>query len=235
MALPKLNDKPKYELTIPSTQERVRYRPYLVKEEKVLMMALESQDKTASLNAVVDTIGSCLDTNIDKNTLTLFDIEYMFIMIRSKSVGEVSDLGIKCQHCEQTNEIQVRLDDVKIVRDEEVPNEVQLDENISLTMRYPNFVDVLRFEDNELNDTERTFMLISKCMESIETEEEHIKFNEVSQKEIDEFIESLNTEQFGKIRKFVENMPKVEKDIKFICAGCEKENDIKLQGIDDFF
>ena len=235
MALPKLNDKPKYELTIPSLQEKVRYRPYLVKEEKVLMMALESQDKTSALHAVVDTITSCIDAEIDKSKLTLFDIEYMFIIIRSKSVGEVSDLGLKCSSCEKVNDVSVKLDDVEIKRDKEVSKEIQLDENISLTMKYPNFNDVLKFEDNELTDTERTFMLIGKCMESIETEEENILLKDVSDKEIDDFIESLNSQQFAKVREYVENMPRVEKEVKFICGGCEKENKIILSGIDDFF
>lgn len=235
MALPKLNDKPKYELTIPSLQEKVRYRPYLVKEEKVLMMALESQDKTSALHAVVDTITSCIDAEIDKSKLTLFDIEYMFIMIRSKSVGEVSDLGLKCSSCEKVNDVSVKLDDIEIKRDKEVSKEIQLDENISLTMKYPNFNDVLKFEDNELTDTERTFMLIGKCMESIETEEENILLKDVSDKEIDDFIESLNSQQFAKVREYVENMPRVEKEVKFVCGGCEKENKIILSGIDDFF
>jgi len=235
MALPKLNDKPKYELTIPSLQEKVRYRPYLVKEEKVLMMALESQDKTSALHAVVDTITSCIDAEIDKSKLTLFDIEYMFIIIRSKSVGEVSDLGLKCSSCEKVNDVSVKLDDIEIKRDKEVSKEIQLDENISLTMKYPNFNDVLKFEDNELTDTERTFMLIGKCMESIETEEENILLKDVSDKEIDDFIESLNSQQFAKVREYVENMPRVEKEVKFICGGCEKENKIILSGIDDFF
>lgn len=235
MALPKLNDKPKYELTIPSLQEKVRYRPYLVKEEKVLMMALESQDKTSALHAVVDTITSCIDAQIDKSKLTLFDIEYMFIIIRSKSVGEVSDLGLKCSSCEKVNDVSVKLDDIEIKRDKEVSKEIQLDENISLTMKYPNFNDVLKFEDNELTDTERTFMLIGKCMESIETEEENILLKDVSDKEINDFIESLNSQQFAKVREYVENMPRVEKEVKFICGGCEKENKIILSGIDDFF
>jgi len=235
MALPKLNDKPKYELTIPSLQEKVRYRPYLVKEEKVLMMALESQDKASALHAVVDTITSCIDAEIDKSKLTLFDIEYMFIIIRSKSVGEVSDLGLKCSSCEKVNDVSVKLDDIEIKKDKEVSKEIQLDENISLTMKYPNFNDVLKFEDNELTDTERTFMLIGKCMESIETEEENILLKDVSDKEIDDFIESLNSQQFAKVREYVENMPRVEKEVKFICGGCEKENKIILSGIDDFF
>ena len=235
MALPKLNDKPKYELIIPSSKQNVKFRPYLVKEEKVLMMALESQDKAASLNAVVDTISSCVQDEFDSSKLTLFDIEYMFIMIRSKSVGEVSQLGIKCKQCEKTNEVAVRLDDIEVKQDRIVEKDIELEENITLSMKYPNFNDVLKFEDNNLTETEKTFMLIGKCMESIETEEENIMLKDVSDAEVNEFIESLNTEQFIKVREYVENMPRVEKEIKFVCGSCETENTMVLSGIDDFF
>jgi dGTP triphosphohydrolase len=235
MALPKLNDKPKYELIIPSSKQNVKFRPYLVKEEKVLMMALESQDKAASLNAVVDTISSCVQDEFDSSKLTLFDIEYMFIMIRSKSVGEVSQLGIKCKQCEKTNEIAVRLDDIEVKQDRIVEKDIKLEENITLSMKYPNFNDVLKFEDNNLTETEKTFILIGKCMESIETEEENIMLKDVSDTEVNDFIESLNTEQFTKVKEYVENMPRVEKEIKFVCGGCETENTMVLSGIDDFF
>ncbi len=114
MALPKLNDKPKYELTIPSTGKKVKYRPYLVKEEKILMMALESGDKHSALNAVIDTIEACVSDKVDRTQLALFDIEYMFIMIRSKSVGEISEVGIKCASCNAVNEISIQLDNVKL-------------------------------------------------------------------------------------------------------------------------
>ena len=235
MALPKLNDKPKYELVIPSTESRVRFRPYLVKEEKVLMMALESQDKVSALNAVVDTIIACVDDTIEKKNLTLFDIEYMFIMIRSKSVGEVTDIGIKCQHCEAVNTVPIKLDDVEIKRNENQSHEIDLEENISLKMKYPNFTDVLKSEESEGSETDKAFDMIGKCIEAVVTEEEHISMSEVSQNEVNDFIESLNTTQFGLIRTFIENMPKVQKEIQFTCASCKELNDITLQGIDDFF
>src|SRR5210317_712407 len=107
MALPKLNDSPKYDLVIPSSKQKVRYRPYLVKEEKVLMMAMESQDMNAVLSAVVDTVAACVQDPIDKTKLAMFDVEYMFTQIRSKSVGETSKINVKCQHCEERNEVTV--------------------------------------------------------------------------------------------------------------------------------
>ena len=235
MALPKLNDKPKYELVIPSTDNRVRFRPYLVKEEKVLMMALESQDKVSALNAVVDTIIACVDDDIQKKNLTLFDIEYMFIMIRSKSVGEVTDIGIKCQKCDAVNEIPIKLDDVEIKRDDNENYDIELEENISLKMKYPNFIDVLKSEESKGSETDKAFDMIGKCIDSVTTEEEHISMNDVSQKEVNDFIESLNTTQFGMIRTFIEKMPKVQKEIEFTCASCKEHNEVTLQGIDDFF
>jgi hypothetical protein len=114
MALPKLNDTPKYDIVIPSTDKKVRYRPYLVKEEKVLMMAMESQDMNAILNAVVDTITACVQEPVEKDKLTIFDVEYMFTQIRAKSVGETSKVGIKCKHCETSNEVGIDVSSIKI-------------------------------------------------------------------------------------------------------------------------
>ena len=233
--LPKLNEIPKYKCTIPSSGKTVRFRPYLVSEEKVLMMFQESGDIKNALDSIIDLVKNCIDGVENEREFTTFDIDYLFLQIRSKSVGEVSQLGLSCKHCEKTNEISVRLDDVEVVRDKIVEKEIELEENITLTMRYPNFNDVIKFEDDKLTETEKTFMLISKCMESIETEEENIMLKDVSNAEVNEFIESLNTEQFTKVREYVENMPRVEKEIKYVCGSCETENTVVLSGIDDFF
>lgn len=235
MALPKLNDKPKYELTIPSTGKKVKYRPYLVKEEKILMMALESGDKNSALNAVIDTIEACVPEKVDRSQLTLFDIEYMFIMIRSKSVGEVSEVGIKCTSCNTVNEISIQLDDVQVKKPDEKLGEIELNDTISLKMKYPSFSDVASLESKDLSDTEKVFHLIGKCLESVTTEEEHILIKDTTEAEVNEFIESLSSSQFIKVKDFIENIPSVEKEVKFNCKSCLAENEILLRGIDDFF
>lgn len=236
MALPKINDKPKYELVVPSTGKSVRYRPYLVREEKILMMAMESQDKKAALNAIVDTITACVDEDLNKKDLTIFDIEYMFIKIRSKSIGETTTIGLKCKSCDVVNEVQVNLDEVKIKSNKEVDKEISVDGDITLKMKWPQFYDVVLIEENEkLSETERTFKLIAKCMESIVTEDEIFLLKDESEEEVMRFIDSLNTEQFNKIKDFVQNMPRAEKEIEYSCTSCGHENKLVLRGIDDFF
>ena len=236
MASPKINDKPKYELVVPSTGKSLRYRPYLVIEEKILMLAMESQDKKAALNAIVDTITACVDEDLNKKDLTIFDIEYMFIKIRSKSIGETTTIGLKCKSCDVVNEVQVNLDEVKIKSNKEVDKEISVDGDITLKMKWPQFYDVVLIEENEkLSETERTFKLIAKCMESIVTEDEIFLLKDESEEEVMRFIDSLNTEQFNKIKDFVQNMPRAEKEIEYSCTSCGHENKLVLRGIDDFF
>lgn len=235
MALPKLNDKPKYELTIPSTGKKVKYRPYLVKEEKILMMALESGDKQSALNAVIDTIEACVSGQVDRNDLTIFDIEYMFIMIRSKSVGEVSEVGIKCTSCSTVNEISIQLDNVHVEKPDNKLSEIELSDTISLKMKYPSFSDVSSLEGKDLSNTEKVFHLIGKCLESVTTDDEHILIKDTPEAEVTEFIESLSSSQFMKVKDFIEKIPSVEKEVKFKCKSCLAENEILLRGIDDFF
>ncbi len=234
MALPKLNDKPKYELTIPSTGKKVKYRPYLVKEEKILMMALESGDKHSALNAVIDTIEACVSDKVDRTQLALFDIEYMFIMIRSKSVGEISEVGIKCASCNAVNEISIQLDNVQ-VKKPEGSNEIELSDTIMLKMKYPSFSDVASLEGKEISATEKVFELITKCLESVTTEDEYILIKDTPEAEVTEFIESLSSAQFTKVKEFIERIPSVEKEVQFVCKSCSEANKILLRGIDDFF
>ena len=138
MSLPKLNSVPKFEVTVPSTQEVVKFRPFLVKEEKVLMMAVESQDLGASVKAVVDTIDACIEGGIDKKTLTTFDVEYLFTQIRTKSVGESAKFNLKCEKCEEDNEIKIDLDKVVVTFPDPMPSdEIELDENIKVKMKWP--------------------------------------------------------------------------------------------------
>ena len=235
MALPKLNDKPKYELVIPSTKQKVKFRPYLVKEEKVLMLAMESQDQIQIFEAIADTIEACVDGDIDKNVLTTFDIEYMFVKIRTKSVGENIKFTPKCGECEAENEISIGLDEI-IVEVPEGDNIIKISDDINIKMKWPSFLSVL--SDDVINDkseTEQTFKMISKCIESVMTEDENMMFKDEPLKDQMEFIESLNNEQFKAIREFVEKMPSLEHDASYKCNACEHDNELKLKGMSDFF
>ena len=233
MALPKINGTPKYDMTIPSTKETVRFRPFLVKEEKVLMMAMESKDQKQALNAVVDTILACVSEDIDKSKLNVFDIEYMFLMIRSKSVGESSEVTIKCTECGHENSVIIHLDDIPVPKIEHDGN-IQISDEISLSMEYPVWTDMLEIDDNK-SETEQTFDLIAACMRVLTTKDDRYELRDESKEEIQNFIDSLSTNQFDKIREFIEKMPRLEKEVKFICESCGEENVVMLRGLDDFF
>jgi hypothetical protein len=235
MALPKLNDSPKYDLVIPSSKQKVRYRPYLVKEEKVLMMAMESQDMNAVLSAVVDTVAACVQDPIDKTKLAMFDVEYMFTQIRSKSVGETSKVGTKCKHCEARNEVEVDVSSIHI----EVPdinNMIEVTPEITLEMKYPSYHDIASMGLTDRQSiAANAFAMIGKCISAIHTEEERIDAKDVSSSELEEFIDSMTSEQFQKVSAYIEKMPRLEHDVHFKCVSCGEENDVKLQGMTDFF
>lgn len=235
MALPKLNDSPKYDLVIPSSKQKVRYRPYLVKEEKVLMMAMESQDMNAVLNTVVDTIVACVDEPIEKKRLAVFDVEYMFTQIRSKSVGETSKVGVKCKHCEASNEVDVDVSSI-VIEVPEVKNMVEITSDITLEMKWPSYNDIMDLGiTDQKSMAAKSFGMIGKCIAAIHTEEERIDTKDVSEKEMEEFIDSMTSEQFQKISSYIEKMPKLQHDVHFDCSECGQGNDITLQGMTDFF
>ena len=235
MALPKLNDSPKYELVIPSSQQKVRYRPYLVKEEKILMLAMESQDMNSVLGAVVDTIEACVQDPIEKNKLAMFDVEYMFTQIRSKSVGETSKISVKCQHCEEKNEVTVDVASIEI----DVPdldNMIELTNDITLEMKWPTYSEIIALGITDKDSmASSAFSMIGKCIAAIHTEEERIDTKDVSAKELEDFLDSMTSEQFQKLTVYIEKMPRLQHDLNFACNACGENNDIKLQGMTDFF
>ena len=235
MALPVFNDLPKYDLTIPSTKEKVRFRPFLVKEQKVLLMAMESKDETKILDSITDTLTACF-VNLNVENLTTFDVEYMFTQLRGKSVGETSTLSVYCAECEETNEYVVNLDEINIVLPE-VNNKITLDEKYTLQMRYPKYAHMLKNEILTKKDstTEQIYEMVMGCMDCLLTEEERISFDDEPKSEIANFLGSLNTDQFGKIMDFVNVIPKLEKEIEFDCTKCGHHNKLVVQGINDFF
>lgn len=232
MALPKLNDTPQYELVVPSTGSAVRYRPYLVKEEKVLLLAFETQDQKQMMNAMVDTIVACVEDNLDKNSLTTFDVEYMFLQIRGKSVGESATVGLKCGSCENVEEVNIPLNDIKVDK-KDVSNIIEVTDKISIEMKYPSFLDVATNVDEEKKESQVAFDMIEKSIAAVMTEEERI--TEFSKKEITDFIESMTSDQLEKISEFVRDIPSLEKEVDYVCSECGQDNHIKLEGISDFF
>ena len=232
MALPKLNDLPSYSLTIPSSKRNLTFRPFLVKEQKILLMAMESQDNDQILQAISDTLKSCITEDITDRELATFDIEYLFTQIRSKSVGETTKLNLACSSCETNNETQVNLSEIAVELTQD--KVIKLNDTYSLEMRYPSYYDVSKIEAKDSSTTDEIIQLSKLCLDKILTEDEQISVVEESDEEIQSFIESLTTDQFYKIVAFVMNLPKLTKTVSFKCTNCEKDNEIIVEGLANF-
>lgn len=235
MALPKLNDNLKYEMVIPSTDKIVTFRPYLVKEEKVLLSAFESQDQKQAMRAMMDTVIACVNDDIKSTELTTFDVEYMFTQIRSKSVGETSTLIMKCDaiDCDKSTEVLVDLTTVKIEKTDVDPV-IQLTDDIYVEMRYPTYDGFVKNFKEGISEAEFGFQMLEDCVVAILTDDEKHLANEVSKKELNDFIESMTNTQFEKIGKFLQTVPVMRKEVEFICE-CGHQNKVTLEGLQDFF
>ena len=236
MALPKINDVPKYDLTIPSTKAQIKFRPFLTKEQKVLLMAMETQDQKQILNAITDTIEACITTPIDIKNLTSFDVEYIFTQIRAKSVGEKSNIAINCSECEKSTPIQINLEDIKI----DVPKtnmSLRLNDKFVIKLRYPKYQTVLRNEKLQQADTitETLYHVVTACLDSLQSDTDNIKFDDEPEEEVATFLESLTSQQFNELMTFVQTMPKLTHKVEFDCVHCKHHNTTTLQGIQDFF
>lgn len=233
--LPKLNDVPKYEIEIPSTGDTKKFRPFLVKEEKILLLAMESENATEMLAAIVDTIGACVQ-DIDTEKLTAFDVEFLFMKVRAKSVGETAQIKINCSECEEPNDYEVNIDQLKM----DVPDLdpiIKLDENISIEMQWPSWKDLQTIMANagESNEVAYMFALLRAALKSVMTEDERIDLRDTSADEIDEFVDSMNTAQLNMIREYVDKMPALTEQVKFKCENCSHENDREIRGLQSFF
>ena len=235
MALPKINDIPKYNLTIPSTGQEVTFKPFLVKEQKILLIALESGDDTQILRSIIDTVTSCILDKINVEKLATFDLEYIFTQIRSKSAGESTKLNLLCSKCEETTPTVLNLEEISI--DVDVKDKViELNDKFTLIMRYPNYKGVLlNMNGDDASVTNAIFEMIVMCLDELRTEEEIIKFDDETRESIDAFIGGLTASQIESVMNFVDTLPKLEHDITFNCIHCNTVNEIKLQGLQDFF
>lgn len=232
MALPKLNSTPSYTLEIPSTGQKVTYRPYLVKEEKVLMIAFETGDQKQALRAIADTLKACIVEDINLSELATFDIEYMFTQIRSKSVGEVASIVIPCSHCETKNEVDINVSEIK-VDIPDVSKTIELTPSISVEMKYPSYESVMDLDLTQ-NETEVGFKMIAKSISAILTDDERIDVRDVSDSEIMDFIGEMTADQFKHVSAFLQKMPALKKEVKFACIKCGETSEQTLQGVGDF-
>jgi hypothetical protein len=241
MPLPKIAT-PTYELELPSTGKTIKYRPFLVKEEKVLILALESQDVKQITLAIKSVLKDCILTKgIKVEELPSFDIEYIFLNVRGKSVGEAIDLVVTCSD-DGTTEVPVKVyvDEVKVQKDPDHTTEIRVDDHIVIKMKYPSLDQFIKnnfdFTTQESVSTiEKSFDIISSCIESIFTEDEAWAAADVTKKELIEFIESMNADQFKKIEKFFETMPKLSHTFTVVNPNTKVENEVTLEGLTSFF
>ena len=238
MPLPKIAT-PTYQLELPSTEKTVTYRPFLVKEEKVLVIALESEDTKQITNAIKAVLKSCVLTKgIKVETLPTFDIEYLFLNIRGKSVGEELDVTVICPDDEKTElPLKIDLDDIQVQKSEDHTNKIKLDDNLMMELKYPSLDQFIKsnFDFNEKNAMDQSFQLIASCIDKIYNEEEVWAAADCTKKEMNEFLESMNSSQFKEIEKFFETMPKLKHEIKVTNPNTGVESDVVLEGLASFF
>jgi hypothetical protein len=238
MPLPKIST-PTYELELPSTEQSIKYRPFLVKEEKLLVIALESEDTKQITNAIKTVIKNCILTkDIKVETLPTFDIEFLFLNIRGKSVGEQVDVNIICPDDNETNvSVSINLDDIKVQKNEEHTNKIKVDPKIMMEMKYPSLEQFIKnnFDFNNQNAMDQSFDLIASCIDKIYTEDEVWSTSDVTKKEVTEFLESMNSSQFKDIEKFFETMPKLSHTLKVKNPKTEVESEVVLEGLASFF
>ena len=238
MPLPKIAT-PTYSMVLPSLEKEINYRPFLVKEEKLLVLALESEDTKQITTAIKAVLKSCVLTKgIKVETLPTFDIEYLFLNIRGKSVGESIDVNIICPDDEKTSvKVVIDLDDIKVNKTEGHSNQIKLDENLMMELKYPSLDEFIKnnFDFNDQNAMEQSFKLIASCIDKIYNEEEVWVAADCTKKEITEFLESMNSSQFKKIEEFFTSMPKLSHTIKVKNPETKVESEVVLEGLASFF
>jgi len=240
MALPKLN-VPVYETILPSTNKVIKYRPFLVREEKILLTAMESDDEKVITNAVKQILKNCLLGELNIDALPTFDIEFLFLRLRAKSVGEKITVGLKPYPCVQNDgglckfstEVEINLEEVKVKKDENHTSKIMIDDTVGIMMGYPD-ISVLNTAKNK-SETEAGMDVIKKCISMIFTSEETHEKGSFTDSDLDEFIDSLNTEQFGKIKQFFDTIPKLSHTVKYTCKTCGEEKETTIEGLNSFF
>ena len=238
MPLPKIST-PTYEMVLPSSNKKIKYRPFLVKDEKVLILAMESQDTATVANAVKDVLKNCiLSRGIKVEKLSTFDIEYLFLNIRGKSVGEAIEVMVTCPDDGKTQvPTSINIDEIKVIIDDDHQRDIKLDDTYSLRMRYPSLDEFVKNNFATASDisVDDTFDLIASCVDQVYSEEESWAAADCTQKELTQFVESLNSNQFKEVEKFFDTMPKLSHTVRVINPNTKKENEVVLEGLQNFF
>jgi len=237
MTLPKI-EVPTYELTLPSTDLKVKYRPFLVKEEKILFIALESNNNTNIVNAIKDIVNTCTFNSISISNLPVFDLEYIFLNIRAKSVGEVAKFKVLCNDDKKTYvDVEIDLTKVEVQVDEKHTNKIIIDKNknLGMVLRYPTINDVELGEDVSTLKVESVFKILANCIDHIFEGDKIYPAKDISKEELQEFLESLPQDNFNDIRDFFDTMPKLKHKIEVLNPKTNVKNDVFFVGLSDFF
>ena len=237
MPLPKIAT-PYYELELPSTGETVEYRPFLVKEEKLLVLAMESQDQKQITKAIKEVLASCLKTDIKVDKLPTFDIEYLFLNIRGKSVGEEIELKILAPDDEVTEiPVMISIDDIKVEKNDEHTRDINLGGGLSMRMKYPSLSQFINenFDLTGGSNVEKTFDLVGSCIDTIYNEEEAWSTADCTKKELEDFLGQLSSKQFQDIEKFFSTMPKLSHTVSVKNPKTKKKSEVVLEGLSSFF
>ena len=241
MPLPKINT-PTHELVLPSTGKKIKYRPFLVREEKILVMAMESEDMKQVTTAIVDILNNCILTRgVKVEKLSTFDIEYLFLNVRSKSVGETVEVNVTCPDDGETQvQMEIDIDSIKVQKDKNHTNIVKLDDNLSMKLKYPSLNEFIEnnfdaSSNSGKSEVAQSLDMITSCIDMIYNEEESWSSTDSTKKELSEFIEQLNTKQFKEVEKFFVTMPKLSYKFKVKNPKTEVESEVVLEGLASFF
>ena len=238
MPLPKIST-PTYELELPSTGKTIKFRPFLVKEEKLLVLALESDDSKEITNAIKAVLKDCIQTRgVKVDTLPTFDIEYLFLNIRGKSVGEDIEVSVLCPDDGETyTEVQISIDDIKVTRDKNHSTQIKIDDNLMMEMKYPSLDQFVKsnFEFSNDNQVDQSFELIASSIDKVYSADEAWTTDDFTKKEVTEFLEQMNSAQFKEIESFFSTMPKLSHEVQVVNPKTKKKSKVTLEGLASFF
>ena len=238
MPLPKIST-PTYELELPSSGKTIKFRPFLVKEEKLLVLALESDDPKEITNAVKAVLKDCIQTRgVKVETLPTFDIEYLFLNIRGKSVGEDIEVSVLCPDDNETYaDVQISIDDIQVTKDKDHSNKIKIDENLMMEMKYPSLNQFIKnnFDFNNDNQVDQSFDLIASCIDKVYSADEAWTTDDFTKKEVLDFLEQMNSTQFKQIENFFTTMPKLSHEVEVVNPKTKKKNMVVLEGLASFF
>lgn len=236
MSLPQINT-PVHELKIPSTGRKVKYRPFVVREEKILLLALESENQEEVTDAIIQIIGNCIQTKIDLDSLSTFDVEYIFLNVRAKSVGEILEFSITCPDDGETQaEVEINIDDIQVVKDKGHTDTIDLENGYFIKMKYPTMKYIMEKKpDNNKSLIDSTFEYAVECIDTIYNDEETWEAADSTKKELEEFVEQMNSKQYQKLQSFFATMPKLSHTVKVTNPKTGVKSDVTIEGLANFF